>query len=85
MKEEKMYTIDQIATLLGVNISSIERWVDSGKLKCFGSECSDKKFSTEQLKEFAMTHNIAMKFLLETVQGENTTNEIVYKQISAAQ
>lgn len=85
MKEEKMYTIGQIATLLGVNISSIERWVDSGKLHCDNFDDGHRKFSVDQLKEFAMTYNIAMKFLLETVQRENTSNEIVHKQISAAQ
>lgn len=57
------YTTQEVAEFLGVSPSSIQRWVDSGKLKCTQSDEGYKKFNTDHLTEFAITYNISMKFL----------------------
>jgi excisionase family DNA binding protein len=58
----KFFTVEEIAESLGVNVSSVQRWVDSGKLQC-SYEGDAKKFSVEHLSEFALRFNISMKFL----------------------
>ncbi len=61
--ELKYYTVEEIAESLGVNVASVHRWADSGKLQYSNSEDGIKKFSTGNLSEFAVKYNISMKFL----------------------
>ena len=84
-KETLFYTTIEIAELLGVSASSIQRWADSGKLKCTSTEGGHRKFSVDQLKEFAMTYNISMKFLMEPIQREKQNSEKMFISISAVQ
>jgi excisionase family DNA binding protein len=80
-KEIRYYSTQEIAALLGVSSSSIERWVDSGKLKCSSTKKGEREFSVDHLKEFAITYNISMKFLdtirTQTIkQGEKTYTSV---------
>lgn len=60
---ETLFSLSQIAALLGVHPASIERWVDSGKLKCVLMQDGKKYFSAGNLSEFAEQYNVSMKFL----------------------
>jgi excisionase family DNA binding protein len=82
--ENIFYTTQEIAELLGVSPSSIQRWADSGKLQCTHSEGGHRKFSMEHLTEFAMTYNISMKFLDTMKRNSKVREEVVYSKISAA-
>lgn len=64
-QQEHLFSLSQIAALLGVHSASIERWVDSGKLKCTLMQDGKKYFSTANLAEFAEQYNVSMKFLDE--------------------
>ncbi|MFA5833963.1 MAG: DUF3853 family protein [Bacteroidota bacterium] len=83
--ENKIYAIHQIATLLGISVSSIDRWVDAGKLKCLVTKDGTKHFTIDQLLEFATTYNISMQFLVETTHHSKPKSEQIFEQISAAQ
>lgn len=83
-KEISLYTSQEIAELLGVSASSILRWADSGKLKCFQSEGGHRKFSVDHLAEFAMTYNISMKFLDSMKRRAHGREEQPVNAISAA-
>ena len=61
--DTKVYTTDELADLLGVNVSSVQRWAEWEKLKYFSTEDGIKKFNVDQLLEFASKYNISMKFL----------------------
>lgn len=82
--ETFFYTTQEIAEFLGVSTSSILRWVDSGKLKCSQCEEGHKKFSAEQLTEFAITYNISMKFLDTMKLRSSMRDEKKYSSISLA-
>ncbi len=61
--QETLYSTSQIAALLGINAASIDRWVESGKLKCIFMQDGKKYFSIIQLSDFAEQYNVSMKFL----------------------
>lgn len=63
--ENRFFTTQEVADLLGVSPSSIQRWADSDKLKCESTDGGHRKFSEEHLQEFAMKYNISTKFLNE--------------------
>ena len=83
-KEIQYYTTEEIAELLGVSTSSIERWVDSGKLKCKTAKKEHKEFSVDHLKEFALTYNISMKFLDTINMHSKLQEEKTFAQFAAA-
>lgn len=84
-KQEKIFTTSLIAALLGVNDASIDRWVESGKLKCNFTEEGKKLFTLSQLSEFSERYNVFMKFLeLEYANGSGL-NYPKFKKISANQ
>ncbi len=60
---ETLFSLSQIAALLGVHPASVERWVESGKLKCVLMTDGKKYFSAANLSEFAEQYNVSMKFL----------------------
>lgn len=61
--EIRFYSLQEVSDLLGVNLVSIQRWVESGKLESAISEDGNRKFNVNQLSEFTKTYNISMKFL----------------------
>ncbi|MFZ4620941.1 MAG: helix-turn-helix domain-containing protein [Bacteroidota bacterium] len=61
--QETLYSVSQIAALLGINSASIDRWVESGKLKCIYMQDGKKYFSIIHLSDFAQQYNVSMKFL----------------------
>ncbi|MDP1677688.1 MAG: helix-turn-helix domain-containing protein [Bacteroidota bacterium] len=64
----KYYTIEEIAESLGVNVTSVQRWADSGKLSYASIDDGVQKFCSENLAEFASKYNISMRFLTEPIQ-----------------
>ncbi|MFA6467855.1 MAG: helix-turn-helix domain-containing protein [Bacteroidota bacterium] len=84
MENENFFTTQEIAELLGVSPSSIQRWADSGKLKCHVTEGGHRKFSRTHLSDFATTYNISMKFLDTTQLRSSFREENNYTPIAAA-
>lgn len=50
--ENSYYSTRQLARLLRVDQTTIRRWADSGKLKCFKSPGGHRKFTPEHVGEF---------------------------------
>jgi excisionase family DNA binding protein len=53
----KYLNSDAAARMLGVNVSTIKRWTDSGKLECIRSAGGHRKFLMSHLADFASTNN----------------------------
>ncbi|MGD9487358.1 MAG: B12-binding domain-containing protein [Calditrichaceae bacterium] len=51
------FSTEEAAVLLGVNVSSIKRWTESGKLECVKTAGGHRKFLIEHLKKFIDENN----------------------------
>ncbi len=74
----KYYTVEEIAESLGVNVTSVQRWADSGKLSYASIEDGVQKFCSENLVEFASKYNISMRFLSEPKHRKRSEMEKIF-------
>ncbi|MBN1408106.1 MAG: helix-turn-helix domain-containing protein, partial [Calditrichaceae bacterium] len=51
-KEIQYYNSIEAAKILGVNVSTIKRWTDSGRLECIRTAGGHRKFIMSQLSKF---------------------------------
>ena len=63
------YNSNQIAEIIGVNVSTIKRWTDSGKLECQQTIGGHRKFHLNHLRKFLkknqkLSVNINLKHLI---------------------
>ncbi|MGD9899330.1 MAG: B12-binding domain-containing protein [Calditrichaceae bacterium] len=58
MKRKIQYfNTEEAAVILGVNVSTIKRWTDSGKVECVKTAGGHRKFLIEHLKKFIEENN----------------------------
>jgi len=55
-KNTTLLSSPEVARILGVNVATVKRWTDAGKLKCVKTAGGHRKFSMKQLAAFAKTH-----------------------------
>lgn len=86
MKNEiRFFTVQEIADLLGVSQSSIQRWADSNKLQCEICEGGNRRFSEKHLQEFSEKYNISMKFLSNAQSTKSNATKGSISPIAVAQ
>ncbi|MCB0278611.1 MAG: B12-binding domain-containing protein [Calditrichaeota bacterium] len=62
----------EAAKILGVNVSTIKRWTDEGKLPCVKSAGGHRKFMMDHLSAFLAQHNKkASKLSLFSIESKN--------------
>ena len=52
LKSMITYNSNQVAEIIGVNVSTIKRWTDSGKLNCQQTHGGHRKFHLNHLRDF---------------------------------
>ncbi len=57
LKTNKYYSTQELSQLLKANESTIKRWADSGKLKCFKTPGGHRKYTTEHISEFLTNYH----------------------------
>jgi excisionase family DNA binding protein len=57
MKSSKYLNSVEVANILGVNVSTIKRWTDSGKLNCIQSAGGHRKFLMKHINEYLKKHS----------------------------
>ena len=68
------YNSNQIAQIIGVNVSTVKRWTDSGKLKCSQSIGGHRKFYLNDIKDFLKKNKkISTSVSINLLVGENHT------------
>lgn len=55
--EVQYFTSQQAASILGVNVSTVKRWTDEGKLQCIASAGGHRRFLLRHLSEFLQAHS----------------------------
>lgn len=50
------YSSDDVAKLLGVNVATVKRWTDSGKLECLKTAGGHRKFLGKHISAFVKSH-----------------------------
>ena len=54
---ELLFTTNDVANMLQVDKSTVKRWTDEGKLKCFRTPGGHRKFRAEDLYQFMADYN----------------------------
>ena len=69
-----IYNSYQIAEIIGVNVSTVKRWTDSGRLKCTQTIGGHRKFHLNHIKNF-LTKNkkFSTSVNINLLVGENNT------------
>lgn len=57
MRNDSYYSAPELAKLFRANESTIKRWADSGKLKCFKTPGGHRKFTPEHVSQFISSYN----------------------------
>jgi excisionase family DNA binding protein len=57
---KRFYSSKDLAQILSVNESTIKRWADSGKLRCFRTVGNHRRFPPEAVKEFVVRYQMEM-------------------------
>ena len=69
-----IYNSYQIAHIIGVNVSTVKRWTDSGKLKCHQSVGGHRKFYLHHLTDFLKDNKeTSININITELIGENST------------
>lgn len=58
-----IYTTDEVAKLLDVNKTTVKRWADKGKIHCERTPGQHRKFTVDNIMEFAVKNNYHLKRL----------------------
>ena len=68
MNQDKLISISQASELLGVNIMTLRRWTDSGKIKCCKTIGKHRKYLLSEIL---------------SLQGKEVANENLNKDVVA--
>jgi excisionase family DNA binding protein len=52
LRINRYYSTKEVAELLQVDESTLRRWADSGKLKCFKTPGGHRRFTAKHISEF---------------------------------
>ena len=84
-KEMKYFNSEEAAKILGVNVSTIKRWTDAGKLKCVKTVGGHRKFLLPHLSEFVKNFKKSKSrvdlFPLDSKQNIDLSYHITKKNI----
>lgn len=57
LRTNKYYSTQELSQLFKANESTIKRWADTGKLKCFKTPGGHRKYTPEHISEFISNYN----------------------------
>jgi excisionase family DNA binding protein len=80
---EVLFTTNDVANILRVDKSTIKRWTDEGKLKCFRTPGGHRKFRSEDVYDFMSENNYdshSLQTLPQMMSDEMIIRSIVHKK-----
>ena len=54
----KFFSTADIAHMLSVDASTVKRWADSGRLRCYKTVGGHRRFSLLQVREFVVNYHL---------------------------
>lgn len=76
---EVLFNTNEVATMLRVDKSTIKRWTDEGKLKCFRTPGGHRKFRADDVYNFMTHYNYGVSSL--QVLPQLASDEVIIKRI----
>ena len=78
----------EVSGILGINISTLKRWTDSGKLGCEKTAGGHRKFTMKHIRDYYKTHSDSSKSDFLSLESKNhkkiygLINQQDYKQLA---
>lgn len=63
------YSSKDLARMLSVNESTIKRWADSGKLRCFKTIGHHRRFRVEMVSEFITRYHMELSLTPDALKA----------------
>ena len=76
----KYLNSNEVASIMGVNVSTIKRWTDSGKLDCYQTVGGHRKFLLSHLKSF-LNEKINKKLKINVIEYLNKGEKELVQRI----
>jgi len=76
---EVLFNTNEVASMLRVDKSTIKRWTDEGKLKCFRTPGGHRKFRADDVYNFMTQYNYGVSTL--QVLPQLASDEVIIKRI----
>lgn len=75
---EQFLSTDDVAKVLHVGKSTIKRWTDEGKLKCFRTPGGHRKFKATNVEEFIKTYHfdVSLSGFSKMIQNSFSDNTV---------
>lgn len=75
---EQFLSTDDVSKVLHVGKSTIKRWTDEGKLKCFRTPGGHRKFKATNVEEFIKTYHfdVSLSGFSEVIQNSFSDNKV---------
>lgn len=79
---EQFFSTEDVSRILHVGKSTIKRWTDEGKIKCFRTPGGHRKFKTDFLLDFIQTYHfdVTIPFLVKK-ENAGSSNSAELKEI----
>ena len=77
--EEVFFNTNEVANMLRVDKSTVKRWTDEGKLKCFRTPGGHRKFRADDVYNFMLQYNYNVSGL--TLLPQLASDETILKRI----
>jgi excisionase family DNA binding protein len=57
-RQVKFFSTAALARLLNIDASTVKRWADSGRLRCYRTIGGHRRFSRDQVQEFVTNYHL---------------------------
>ncbi len=78
---DPLLTTDHVSKILHVGPSTVKRWTEEGKLKCFRTPGGHRKFKMESVQEFIRTYEYDVTISYQLQPDESSSNSTVTQNI----
>ena len=83
--QNPLLTTDNVSKILHVGKSTVKRWTEEGKLKCFRTPGGHRKFRIESVQEFIRAYEFDVAISYQSQPVENSLKNISTENVAGGQ